>query len=191
MNKYLEIYLDFLKIGSFTIGGGYVMVPIMEELAVKQKKWCTEDEVLEYITIAQSLPGMFGANVATNVGYKVGGGLGSFAAVSGMVTPSLVIITLFASVYDTLMQYQFAQNAFRGIQCAVLALILLTGVNLYKKSVKHRAQAILLIIVMGLTVFLDFNPFYLILSGLGIGVIVALTNKKAEDTPKNNSDREV
>ncbi len=180
MNKYVEIYLSFLKIGSFTIGGGYVMVPLIQELAVKQKKWCTEDEILEYITIAQSLPGMFGANVGANIGYKVGGLLGAICAVLGIVTPSLVIITLFASVYDDLMAIESIQDAFKGIQSAVLALITIAAINLYKKAIKTKFQILLLVIVMGLTLFFSFSPFYLILSGIAIGVIHSVYMAKSE-----------
>ncbi len=182
MNKNLEIYLSFLKIGSFTIGGGYVMVPLMQELAIKQKNWCTDDEFLDYVTIAQSLPGMFGANVATNLGYKVGGVLGATSAVLGMVTPSLIIITLFASVYDELMTIELIQNAFTGIQSAVLALIAVSAINLYKKAIKTKFQIFLLIIAMGLTLIIDFSPFYLILSGIAIGLIHSIYMAKKEVT---------
>ncbi len=180
MNKFLEIYLAFLKIGSFTIGGGYVMVPLMQDLAIKEKKWCTDDEFLEYVTIAQSLPGMFGANVATNLGYKIGGVLGAGCAVLGMVTPSLVIITAFASVYDTLMSIDLIQNAFKGIQSAVLVLIFISAINLYKKAIKTKFQLFLLVIAMGLTIFLDFSPFYLIISGIIIGLVHSVLTVKNE-----------
>ncbi len=174
MNKFLEIYLCFLKIGSFTIGGGYVMIPLMQDLAVKEKSWCNEEEVLEYITIAQSLPGMFGANVATNIGYKVGGLFGAMCAVLGMITPSLVIITAFASVYDTLMEINIIQNAFRGIQSAVLAILFLTALNLYKQAVKTNFQKFLLIVAILLTLLLNFSPFYLIISGIVIGIVYSI-----------------
>ncbi len=176
MNKLLEIYICFLKIGSFTIGGGYVMIPLMQDLAVKEKKWCNEEEVLEYITIAQSLPGMFGANVATNIGYKVGGLFGAACAVLGMITPSLVIITAFASVYDTLMEIAIIQNAFRGIQSAVLAILFLTALNLYKQAVKTNFQKFLLVIAILLTILLNFSPFYLIISGIVIGIVYSIIN---------------
>ncbi len=182
MNKFLDIYLSFLKIGSFTIGGGYVMVPLMQELAIKQKNWCNDDEFLEYVTIAQSLPGMFGANVATNIGYKVGGLGGASSAVLGMITPSLVIITLFASIYDKIMTIELIQNGFKGIQSAVLALIFISAINLYKKAIKTKFQVFLLIVAMGLTLFLNFSPFYLILSGIAIGLMHSIISVKKEVT---------
>ncbi len=184
MNKFLEIYLSFLKIGSFTVGGGYVMVPLMQDLAVKEKEWCTEDELLEYITIAQSLPGMFGANVATNIGYKIGGGFGVFCSVAGIVTPSLVIITLFASVYDLIMSIAWVQNAFKGIQSTVLALILVSAINLYKKAIKTNFQRFLLAVAILLTLFLKVSPFYLILSGIAIGVVYSILTAKEEQNKR-------
>ncbi len=150
------------------------MVPLIQDLAVKQKGWCNEDEILEYITIAQSLPGMFGANVATNVGYKVGGLLGSISAVAGMVTPSLVIITLFASIYDTIMQYEIVQNIFSGMKSAVLALIIVTSINLFKKAVKQRIQVAIFTLAIIASLFLGISPFYLIISGLIFGPIYSI-----------------
>ncbi len=185
MKKFIELYLSFLKIGAFTIGGGYVMVPLMQELAVNQKDWCTDDEIMEYITIAQSLPGMFGANVATNVGYKVKGTLGAISALLGMITPSLVIITLFASVYDNLMEYEMMQNAFKGMQSAVVALIFLTVIKLYKKAIKKFFQNFIILMAIILTFIFNISPFYLILSGIIIGivysVIVVNKNKKVDE----------
>ncbi len=182
MIKLIELYLSFLKIGAFTIGGGYVMVPLMQQLAVEQKKWCTDEEVLDYITIAQSLPGMFGANVATNVGYKVKGTIGAVFALLGMVTPSLIIITLFASIYDELMQYELIKSSFKGMQSAVIALIFLTVIKLYKKSIKKSFQNIIIGISVIMSLIFDFSPFSLILSGIAIGVvysvIIVVKNKK-------------
>ncbi len=179
MKDLIELYLSFLKIGSFTIGGGYVMVPLIQELAVNQKKWCTEDEVIEYITIAQSIPGMFGANVASNIGYKKKGVLGAIFALLGMVTPSLVIITIFASIYNNIMEYELVQSAFKGMQSAVVTLILLTVIKLYKKSVKINFQRLVLIISIILILFFNISPFYLILSGLLIGPLyIAIVNRK-------------
>ncbi len=181
MGKLIELYLAFLKIGAFTIGGGYVMVPLMQQLAVEQKGWCTDDEVMDYITIAQSLPGMFGANVATNVGYKVKGSLGAVFALLGMITPSLVIITLFASVYDNLMQYEVMQSAFKGMQSAVVALIFLTVIKLYKKSIKKFFQNFIILIAVIATFIFNISPFYLILSGIIIGIVYSVIVVKKKD----------
>ncbi len=178
MNKLLDIYISFLKIGSFTIGGGYVMVPLIQDLAVNQKQWCEEDEVLEYITIAQSVPGMFGANVASNIGYKVKGIKGAISALLGMITPSFLITTIFASIYSNIMQYELVQNAFKGMQSAVVALILLTVVKLYKKSVKINFQRIILVSAVLLTLFINLSPFYLIVSGFLLGPIYTIITLK-------------
>ncbi len=185
MKKLIELYVSFLKIGAFTIGGGYVMVPLMQQLAVNEKKWCTDDEVSDYITIAQSLPGMFGGNVATNVGYKVKGVAGAIVSLLGIITPSIIIITLFASVYDEIMQYEIIQNAFKGMQSAVVALIFLTVINLYKNSVKKKFQNVIVITTIILSLIFGISPFYLIISGLLIGIVYSffstINNKKMNE----------
>ncbi len=171
MNKYLELYLSFLKIGSFTLGGGYVMVPLIQNMAVDNKKWCTEKEMIDFISIAQSVPGMFGGNVATNVGYKVGGFFGSICALAGIVTPSIIIITLFASIYEVLMSNIFIANAFRGIQSAVVALIIMAIIRIYKGGIKNNFQKILIIFFILLSVLFNVNPFYLVVIGMFLGAI--------------------
>ncbi len=169
-HKLLDLYLTFLKIGSFTIGGGYAMLPIMQTEAVDKKKWCTEEEVVNYITVAQSLPGMFAANVAGSIGNKLGGFLGAFLAVLGVITPSIVVISLFANFYQILTEPGVLQDFFNGLRNGVYALIILACLRLYKNAVTTKAQLILFILILILYFLFNISPFYLLLIGCFSGI---------------------
>lgn len=167
----LELYLTFLKIGSFTIGGGYAMLPIMQTEAVDNKKWCTEEEVVNFIAISQSLPGMFAANLAASIGNKLAGVLGAFFAVLGTITPSLVVISLFASFYNELTTVTILQNFFIGLRYGVYSLILIASFRMYGTTVKTTFQKVLFASIFILYFGLNISPFYLIILGCLTGII--------------------
>ena len=136
MKLLLTLFLTFLKIGVTTFGGGYAMIANFQETIVEKKKWLTEDEFMEIITVAESTPGPIAINVATFVGYKKKGFLGSLFATLGVVLPSLVIIFVISLVLDQFMENVYVQYAFNGIKVAVAFLITRAGINLFKKMEK-------------------------------------------------------
>src|SRR3989339_1293767 len=101
----LKIFLNFLKIGAFSIGGGYAMLPLIRELTVKKERWVSEEKFLELLTLAQGTPGVMAANLAILIGLELNGLKGAFVALSGTILPSLISITLIAAVLT-----QFFQN---------------------------------------------------------------------------------
>ena len=120
----LSLFLTFLKIGLFTFGGGYAMIAQIKETVVQNKKWMTDQELLEVIAIAESTPGPIAINLATYVGYKKRGVLGSALATLGVVIPSLIIIFIISLFLDEFMTNKYVAYAFTGIKCAVAFLIL-------------------------------------------------------------------
>ncbi len=166
----LDLYLTFLKIGSFTIGGGYAMLPIMQTEAVDNKKWCTEEEAVNFITLSQSLPGMFAANVAASIGNRVAGVIGAFAAVLGTITPSLVIISIFASFYEVLTKEGILQDFFIGLRYGVYSLILIASFRMYGTAVKTTFQKVLFFLIFVFYFVLNISPFILILLGCFTGI---------------------
>ena len=96
----LELFLTFLKIGAFTFGGGYAMLPLIQREIVEKRKWITNDDILEVVAIAESTPGPIAVNSATFVGYRTGGFSGALLATLGVVLPSFVIILIVAKCYD-------------------------------------------------------------------------------------------
>ncbi|MBQ1988903.1 MAG: chromate transporter, partial [Clostridia bacterium] len=98
LKKALQLFLTFFKIGAFTFGGGYAMIPLIQKEVVEEKKWITDDDILEIIAIAESTPGPIAINSATFVGYRVCGFWGSFFSTLGVVLPSFVIILIISFV---------------------------------------------------------------------------------------------
>ncbi len=128
------LFTTFFKIGLFTLGGGYAMIPLIEEEVVNKKRWVEKDEMLDLIAIAQSCPGVFAANISIFVGYKLRKKRGAVAACLGTCLPSFLIILLIAMFF-----HQFKDNAvvaaiFRGIRPAVVALIAVPTFNLAKSA---------------------------------------------------------
>ncbi len=135
-NMLFNLFWTFFKIGLFTFGGGYAMIANIREEIVEKKKWIDEEELMQVITIAESTPGPIAINMATFVGYKKKGVLGSALATTGVVLPSLIIIYIISLILDAFMANKYVAYAFVGIQCAVAFLILKAGIGMYKKLKK-------------------------------------------------------
>lgn len=181
----LELFLTFLKIGLFTFGGGYAMIANIREVVVEKKKWLTEDELLQVITIAESTPGPIAINMATYVGYKKKGVLGSACATLGVIVPSLTIIYTISLFLDAFMSNQFVTYAFTGIKCAVAFLILRAGMNMFakldKKALPMTVFSIVLVGLLLLELFsMNFSSIVLILIGGIIGIIAYAIPKKED-----------
>ena len=134
MKRLLEIFLVFFKIGLFTIGGGYAMLPIIQREVVETKQWMTDEEFLDAISLTNSLPGPLATNSATFVGYRVARAPSSVAAVLGATTPSIIIILLIAMVFHNIMDHPMVQYIFDGVRPAVAALILYAIIKLAKSA---------------------------------------------------------
>ena len=118
-----EMFLTFFRIGLFTIGGGYAMIPLIEEQVVNRKKWLTPEELIDLIAVAQSCPGIFAVNISIFVGYRRRGTLGALLCTLGTVLPSFLIILAIALVFRQFRDNWVVERVFRGIRPAVVALI--------------------------------------------------------------------
>lgn len=172
----LSLFLTFFKIGLFTFGGGYAMISQIKETIVEKKGWIDEEELMQMITVAESTPGPIAINMATYIGYKKGGVLGSACATLGVVLPSFVIIYIISLFLETFMQNTYVAYAFVGIKAAVAFLILKTGIELVNKLGKNIIAKICFLIVFILLIVLEltsksFSSIYLILIGGVIGII--------------------
>lgn len=130
---YLYLFLEFFKIGLFTIGGGYAMIPLMRE-TVLNYKWMEEETFYDFLGISESTPGPIAINMATFIGYSEGGFFGAFVATLGVVLPSFIIILLVASILKKLIKNKHFQAFMDGVKPVVLGLILSTGVILMINS---------------------------------------------------------
>lgn len=156
MKELFEIFWVFFKIGMFTIGGGYAMLPIIQKEVVDKKGWMENEEFLDAISLTNSLPGPLATNSATFIGYRVSGIKGALVAILGTATPSVVIILIIAMLFKNITSYQAVQDLFSGIRPAVVALIVYSVFNLSKSIHITKelnwviaATGLLLILVLG------------------------------------------
>ncbi|HEY8395972.1 MAG TPA: chromate transporter [Bacilli bacterium] len=181
MNKKLELFVTFFKIGAFTFGGGYAMVPLIKEEIVDKKGWINNDEMLDMLALAEATPGVIAVNSATFVGYKIGGFWGSLFATLGVVLPSFFVILLVALFFEDFLKIKAVANIFRGIRAGVTVLIFNAGLKFFRKIPKTALSYFLIALAFGLSVFVEFRylSVLLILFGFLLGVIgQAFKNKK-------------
>ncbi|MDR2652281.1 MAG: chromate transporter [Prevotellaceae bacterium] len=134
MKQYLNLFISFFKIGAFTLGGGYVMIPLIEKEIVTKRKWINNNEFTEMLTLAQSAPGAIAINTAVFVGYKIKGMKGMIATVLGTVIPSFTIILIIAVFFAEFGNNETIERVFCGIRPAVVALIAVPVINILKNN---------------------------------------------------------
>jgi len=174
MKKLFELFWTFFKIGGFTFGGGHAMIPLIQKETVENKKWITDDDILEIIAIAESTPGPVAINSATFVGYRTAGFWGAVAATMGVVLPSFCIILAIAYLLDNFMEIKAVQYAFLGINAGVLALLFKALWNMYKKSPKGWAAYVVMGASFLLTAILKVNLFAVIIGCAVFGLVTSL-----------------
>ena len=138
MNIHLDLFLTFFKIGAFTFGGGYAMVPLIQDEAATRKHWISESDMPDILAISESTPGPIAINSATFVGYKTAGVTGSACATLGVALPSFLIIALLGTLLDKYRYLTPVEYAFFGIRAGVLALIVKALISMYRKCPKAR-----------------------------------------------------
>ncbi len=136
MGELLTLYWAFFRIGIMTFGGGYAMLPMLERIAVREKQWVTEEEIMDYYAIGQVTPGVIAVNTATFIGHKERGIPGGIATTLGVISPSLIIIMILAGIIGQFSDLALVQHAFAGIRVVVCALVAKTVIGMIKKGVK-------------------------------------------------------
>lgn len=170
----LKLFLTFFKIGLFTFGGGYAMIPLIQKETVEKNKWISEQDILEIIAIAESTPGPIAINAATFIGYKICGFWGAFLATISVIIPSFVIISVIACLLKEFEQLKAVQYAFWGIRAGVLALIVKALVSMYQKCPKGVISYIIMGLAFAITVFFNVNILIVILGCALFGLISSI-----------------
>ena len=186
----MEIFAVFFKIGLFTIGGGYAMLPIIQKEVVETKGWMDDEEFLDAISLTNSLPGPLAINAATFVGYRVCKVKGALAAVLGAASPSVIIILAVAMVFSNLTEYPVVQHIFDGIRPAVVALILYAVIKLAKsaKITEYFNWIIALAALAAIAVF-GLHPIVVIVAAALYGLFIRGTVVKAVDAHNAGADK--
>ena len=175
-----QVFFSFFRIGAFTFGGGYAMIPLIQNEAVEKRHWVTDDDILEIIAIAESTPGPIAINSATFVGYKAAGVLGSMCATLGVVLPSFVLILLLSYVLQQFQEIQAVQYAFNGIRAGVLALLVNALWKMYKKSPKGWPAYVVMGASFVLTAIFNINVIFVLIGCAIFGLVTSLIMKRRE-----------
>ena len=182
-NLLADLLLTFMKIGLFTFGGGYIMIGMIEDYCVEQKKWITHDEMMDITVIAESTPGPIAINCATFTGYKKAGVAGAILATLGIILPSFAVIFLIAGFLDHFLEITVIANAFKGIKIAVGFLILDAGVTMIQKMPKKKLPRMIMscsaVIMLLINIFAwDFSSISLMLIAAVISLTTFVVNEK-------------
>ena len=170
MKTYWELFCAFARVGVMTFGGGYAMLPILEREVVDKHGWATEEELMDYYAVGQCTPGVIAVNVATFIGFKIGGNIGGIVATVGVVTPSLLIIMVIAGILTNFADVPAVKSAFAGIRVCVCVLIFNAVVKLWKKAVVDKATLVLFLVVFLLSVLFQFSPVWFVVLCAAAGI---------------------
>ena len=170
----LSLFLTFFKIGAFTFGGGYAMIPLIQREVSEKNNWISESDILDVIAIAESTPGPIAINSATFIGYKIAGFWGAFCATLGVVLPSFVIISVISFVLQQFESLKAVQYAFMGIRAGVLALICKALIKMYKQCPKSLPSYLIMAGAFLIAVLLDISLLYVIIACAIVGLLCSL-----------------
>lgn len=173
-NTVISLFFTFLKIGAFTFGGGYAMIPLIQKEVVEKKRWIKDEDILDIVAIAESTPGPIAINSATFVGYEVRGFLGALAATLGVVLPSFLIILGISYVLRQFQHLRAVQYAFNGIRAGVLALIIKALISMYRQCPKNMISYIIAGAAFVAAVFGDVNVLLIIIGCALTGLIFSV-----------------
>ena len=163
MNIYLDIFTCFAKIGAFTIGGGYAMIPIIQKEVVDKRGWISEEDFMDVLAISQSAPGILAVNISIFLGHKLKGTKGSIVATLGSTLPSFTIILLIAMFFAGYQDNPTVMAIFKGIRPVVVSLIAVPMINMAKKAKLNFYTGSLAVITALLVIFLKVSPLYILL----------------------------
>lgn len=168
MNLYLQAFSVFFKIGAFTIGGGYAMVPLIEDEVVNRRKWIAKDDFIDLLAIAQSAPGILAVNISIFVGYRLRGIRGSIITTLGTILPSFLIILAIALFFHNFKDNALVEKIFKGIRPAVVALIAAPTFSMAKSAQINRYTLWIPVVSALLIWLLGFSPIWIIvMAGIG------------------------
>lgn len=186
MKDLFLLFWEFFKLGLFTFGGGYAMIPQLKDIVITKYHWISDDELLDVIAVAESTPGPIAINLATYIGYKKNKILGSIFATLGVVIPSLVIIFIISLFFKQFMALKYVKYAFVGIKCAVAILIIKAAINMLKSTTKNIFSISCFIVVFVLMILfelfnINFSSIYFIIIGGILGIVIYSLIERRKD----------
>ena len=167
-----ELFVAWFKIGLFTFGGGYAMLPLIEREVIDRKGWTDKEEILSIYALAQSVPGVIAVNTSIVLGNRLAGVKGAVVAAAGVISPSLIVIMAIASYFDVIMNSVYVLQAFSGIRAAVVGLVAAAAVRIALASLKDKPAYMIAIAAFLLSAFTDIHAIAIIVGGAFAGVLV-------------------
>lgn len=174
-----QIFGVFAKIGAFTIGGGYAMIPIIQR-EMSSRGWIPDEELPDIVALSQSAPGVMAVNISIFAGYRLRGIKGSIAATLGSILPSFLIILAIAVFFSAFKDNPWVERAFKGIRPVVIALIAVPMINMARKSCTTWWKWLLAVLALVLVAFLSVSPIYILAVVLVLGFSVTYWNQKKQ-----------
>lgn len=178
MNMLLELFILFFKLGAFTIGGGIAMLPLLQNTLIEEKKWFTKEEFVDIVAVCQSLPGVVAINMATYVGYKKKGLLGSIISTLGVTIPSFVLILIIARGITALGDSGVVMGAMAGLRAAALGMVAVAMIQLAPSALRNKWAILAAVTAFVLIAVLKVNTAYVILLFAVLGVAVTMINSR-------------
>ncbi len=176
-----ELFWEFFKIGLFTIGGGIVMIPLISRIVVEDKKWITEDEMLDCVALSQALPGVIAINSASFIGYKKRGVKGGIMATIGVILPSFLIILALANILNVVNENEYIKGAMTGIKACVTGLVLVVTYNISKKMLHSAVQWIIAGLAFVAVIFFNINAIIVVIVGGLFGIFYYNMRRQKND----------
>lgn len=173
-----DLFFTMLKLSAFTFGGGYTIIPLLHKEAVEKKHWVTDEQMLDIVAVAQTLPGAIAVNCGVLIGYKLCGIFGALTAVLGTVLPPLIILSVLTLIYQKIIDHPPAVAILEGLRAGVVAVIIQAVFRMGKKSVKDVFSWTLAILAFIAVVFLKFNAIFIIIGGGIVGLLTLLVKRR-------------
>jgi len=186
VKELLQIYLKFFKIGAVTFGGGYAMLPILRREIVDKEKWHSEEEIMDFYALGQSMPGIIAVNVGGFIGYKRKKEAGAVAAALGVVSPCLVIITIIAACLANFQDNVYVRHALSAVSVCVCALIADSVMSMWKKGVKDVFGLVLFAVMLAAMTFTKANPVLLVILSAISGILCKSAKERADNKDGGN-----
>ena len=188
MNILVELFIVFFKLGAFTIGGGIAMLPLLQNTLINEKKWFTKEEFIDIVAVCQSLPGVVAINMATYVGYKKKGLMGSIVSTFGVTIPSFTMILIIAKFITSMGDNGVLMGAMAGLRAAALGMVVVAMIQLMPAAIKNKWAMLAAIGAFVLIAILKVNTAYVILLFAGLGIAVTFAGSRRTDAAAEGAD---
>jgi chromate transporter len=166
-----QVFWSFLKIGPVTFGGGYAVIPVIEQEVVGRRKWLEPQEAADVLAVSQSIPGAIAINSATFVGYKIAGIPGAIAAMLGILLPTFLIVLGLCAAFLHIQDNPKAAAAFKAIKASIVALIVYAGIKISQSAIFDKTTLGTVLATTLLMVVTGINPVWVIAAGVGVGIL--------------------